>query len=255
MTMTEERIVREATFPFVFERAEGDGGDGLTLEGYAAVFDSPTHIEDRDGEYDEIVKRGAFTRTLDHRKPVLMFNHGRHPLLGPMPIGAFEELREDERGLYMRARLFDNWLVWPLRDAIKARAISGASFRFETKRDSWARSNGVRMRTLEEVSVPELGPVVFPAYEDARIIVRSIDSYLDSGLWAPTYETTSLDGPTGVRQSPDDVDPDEDPVALANAVDELFDSIAEALAGGDIEEARALVTAGCATADSLLTAL
>lgn len=200
MTMTE---VREATYPFVFERA-ADGDDGLTLEGYAAVFDTPTHIEDFDGEYDEVVRRGAFTRTLDHRKPVLMFNHGRHPLLGPMPIGAFEELREDDRGLYMRARLFDNWLVWPVRDAIKARAISGASFRFESKRDKVTRgADGTRTRELLEVAVPELGPVVFPAYEDARLIVRSIDTFLDSGLWAPEYAAVEH-APSETRDEPID---------------------------------------------------
>ena len=246
---------REVTFPFTFERADGVDGDGLTLEGYAAVFDSPTHIEDYDGEYFEVVKRGAFTRTLGARKPVLMFNHGRHPLLGPMPIGAFDELREDARGLYMRARLFDNWLVWPLRDAIAAQAVSGASFRFEVKRDAWKRDGGTRTRELHEVSVPELGPVVFPAYEDAKLIVRSIDAYLDNGLWTPEYTSTSTNATTSERQAEGEVDPDEDPTALAAAIDEVLDAVAEALAAGDVAEATALVTAALATSDSLLSAL
>jgi hypothetical protein len=51
--------------------------------------------------------------------PILMFEHGRHPMIGTMPIGAFEELREDNHGLYVRARLFENFLVGPLRDALQ----------------------------------------------------------------------------------------------------------------------------------------
>ncbi len=192
-TETTERsapTVREATFPFHFERADDTSGDGLTLEGYAAVFDAPTEIEDYNGQYNEVVRQGAFVRSINNRTPVLMFNHGRHPLIGPMPIGRFEELREDSRGLYMRARLFDNWLIWPLRDAIKEHAIDGASFRFDVKKDRWTGRGNTRSRELIEVAVPELGPVVFPAYADAKLMIRSLYDFseTDFKLWTPDYD-------------------------------------------------------------------
>lgn len=164
---------REQVFPFTLERAETDG-DGLTFEGYAAVFNSPTEIRDVDGEYTEVVAPGAFKRSIDHRTPILMFDHGKHPLIGNMPLGKITEIREDPRGLYVKARLSDNWLVQPVRDAIRDQAVTGMSFRFEVKRDSWASpGRGKRVRTLREVSAPEVGPVVFPAYSDTTASVRS----------------------------------------------------------------------------------
>ena len=216
-TQTSERsapTTRELTFPFHFERAEPDG-DGMTLEGYAAVFESPAEIEDMRGEYTESIRPGAFTRTLSHRTPVLMFNHGRHPLIGPMPIGRFEELREDERGLYMRARLFDNWLIWPLRDAIKAEAIDGASFRMDVKKDRWSGYGATRSRELIEVAVPELGPVVFPAYADAKLMLRSLYDFSESDfkLWTPNYD----DAAAAVEV----VESEEERAAAAAALDAL----------------------------------
>src|SRR5262249_47452291 len=160
---------------FTLERANGNGsGDGFTLEGYAAVFNSPTEIDDMLGSYTEVIKNGAFTKTLRGGYPPLMFNHGRHPLIGPMPIRSFEELREDKRGLYLRARLFDNWLIDPLRDAIREGTVTGASFRFEVPQggDTWLTLNGRQKRTVNEVKLLELGPVVFPAYPDAKVALR-----------------------------------------------------------------------------------
>ena len=54
-----------------------ESGDGHTLEGYAAVFDSPTRINSWEGEFDEQIARGAFNRTLNARKPVVQFDHGQ----------------------------------------------------------------------------------------------------------------------------------------------------------------------------------
>ncbi len=163
---------REVEFRFDYERSD-DSGDGRTLRGYAAVFNSPTDIRDQDGEYTEIVAPGAFRRTLQRQTPVLMFNHGKHPLIGDMPLGKITDIREDPRGLYVEARLSDNWLVQPVRDAIADGAVSGMSFRFEVVKDDWSAARGRRTRTLKEVKAPELGPVVNPAYRDTAVSVRS----------------------------------------------------------------------------------
>jgi phage head maturation protease len=44
--------------------------DGLTLEGYAAVFNTWADITDRLGEYKEQVAPGAFKRSIGQRTPV-----------------------------------------------------------------------------------------------------------------------------------------------------------------------------------------
>lgn len=164
-------LIRSVDFDLV---RDDSGGDGLTLEGYAAVFDSPTRIDSWEGQFDEVIQRGAFTKTLRERTPVLQFDHGQHPLIGSIPLGTIQSAREDDQGLYVKARLTDNWLVQPVRDAIRDGAVNGMSFRFSVVKDKWSeRGKDVPLRTLLEVKAPELGPVVFPAYRDTSVGVRN----------------------------------------------------------------------------------
>jgi HK97 family phage prohead protease len=172
--------------------AADESGDGRTLEGYAAVFGQATRIDSWEGEFDEEIVRGAFRKTLRERTPVLQFDHGRDWRTGSVPIGALNELREDDEGLFVRARLFDNDVVEPIRQAIDGGAIDGMSFRFKVVRDEWRDADGKAIkadelaqllwspgdrgplrRTIKEVELFELGPVVFPAYEGTSVGVRS----------------------------------------------------------------------------------
>ncbi len=149
-------------------------GDGQTLEGLAAVFNAWTDIRDQMGTYKERVAPGAFKRSIGERTPVLQFDHGSHPLVGSLPLGVITTLREDKHGLFVRARLSDNWLVQPFRDAIRDRAVTGMSFRFRVVADEWTRVNGEDHRTLKDVELYELGPVVMPAYRQTSVAVRSL---------------------------------------------------------------------------------
>jgi HK97 family phage prohead protease len=167
-----ERETLERSVSFEIRAAE-DNQDGLTLVGYAATFDNTTRIDNWEGTFDEKIARGAFKRSINARTPVLQFEHGRHPLLGSMPLGTITKLREDDHGLYVEARLADNWLIQPVRDAIASGAIDGMSFRFQVIKESWSDASAVPVRTLEEVKLMELGPVVFPAYESTSVGVRS----------------------------------------------------------------------------------
>lgn len=164
--------------PFELTRAADDDGDGLTLEGYGAVFDTPTRIDSWEGRFDEVIARGAFAKTLKERTPVVQFDHGHHPLVGSIPIGVPEVLREDAHGLFVRARLHDNWLVQPVRDAIRDGSINGMSFRFSVVKETFDESGDVPVRTVQEVKLYEVGPVVFPAYEATSVGVRDIAARL-----------------------------------------------------------------------------
>lgn len=180
-----------------FRASENAPTDGRTLEGYGAVFNSPTLIESFFGDFEEEISRGAFRKTLRERKPVLQFDHGRDARTGSLPIGSIQELREDDHGLFVNARLFENDLVEPIRQAIEAQAIDGMSFRFRIMRDEWRDSTGSEidsdsdaffdilfdgvdhergplLRTIREVELFELGPVVFPAYDTTSVGVRSM---------------------------------------------------------------------------------
>ena len=147
--------------------------DGLTLDGYGAVFNAETTIDSWEGAFIERIAPGAFKRSLGQRTPVLQFDHGQHPLIGSLPIGVIRSIREDEHGLKVRARLSDNWLVQPVRDAIRDGAITGMSFRFRVIDDAWSRRGQDKVRTIKQVELYEVGPVVFPAYEQTTVGVRS----------------------------------------------------------------------------------
>jgi hypothetical protein len=57
------------------------------------------------------------------------------------------------------ARLHDNWLVQPVRDAIKSKAIPGMSFRFSVVKDEWRDAAGALVKGEEIEQAPVvLGP-------------------------------------------------------------------------------------------------
>lgn len=181
------------TAPFTLERAaEGEAeDDGLTLRGHAAVFNQLTLIDSWEGRFNEQCAPGCFKKTFRERMPVLQFDHGRHALVGSIPIGKLIRAEEDDIGADVEGRLHDNWLIQPVRDAIDSGSVNGMSFRFTVVRDEWVGEDGRKLRddaevmavlwggeetptrTLKEVKVPELGPVVFPAYTGTDVGVRS----------------------------------------------------------------------------------
>lgn len=199
----ERRVAREGLVrvkPFKLAQRDGDGeaGDGLTLEGHAGVFNSPTVIDSWEGRFVETIAPGAFKKTFRERTPVMQFDHGHHPLVGSIPIGRYKDVHEDDIGAYSLGRLHDNWLVEPVREAIESESITGMSFRFTVVREEWRDKDGKvikddmdlldllwsstdeePVRTLREVKVPEMGPVVFPAYDGTDVGVRSGRTVID----------------------------------------------------------------------------
>ncbi|MEU0991939.1 HK97 family phage prohead protease [Streptomyces sp. NPDC005953] len=186
----------ERSAPFLFHRSDEDDGegDGRTLAGYAAVFGQDTEIDSWEGRFVETIRKGAFKKTIRESVPVMQFDHGRHPLIGSLPIGSITDLREDDQGLHVEGRISDNWLMEPVRDAIAEGSVNGMSFRFEVVREEWRDANnklvkpeevldllwmpgdrGPLRRELIEIRCRELGPVVFPAYAGTSISVRARD--------------------------------------------------------------------------------
>ncbi|OHT86909.1 HK97 family phage prohead protease [Mycobacteroides saopaulense] len=186
--------------PFTVLRSDEEHGDGRTFRGYAAVFNSPTRIDSWEGTFDEQIAPGAFRKSLKERTPKFQFDHGHHPLIGSVPIGGISDIHEDDRGLYVESRLGQHILIDLIREALTppelggTGAIDGMSFRFSVVRDEWhdrygklvkpeevdqilyrdPDSRGPLLRTLKEVKLAEVGPVVWPAYADTTASVRSI---------------------------------------------------------------------------------
>lgn len=136
--------------------------DGV-FEGYASVFG----IVDQGMD---VVERGAFVKSLGSgRRVKMLWQHDTS-----QPIGVWDEIREDERGLYVKGRLLKD--VQKGREAIaliKSGAIDEMSIGYRTI-EAVSEANG-RVRKLTEVDLFEVSLVTFPMLPDAKITsVKSI---------------------------------------------------------------------------------
>jgi HK97 family phage prohead protease len=171
------------------------GGDGRTVEAYAAVFNSPVPIQDSQGEYEEVIAPGAFKRTIAHRGTNfgVFYNHartlhGQSSDIFSLPLGTPVEVREDARGVITVTRYNRNPLADQVLESIRNGDIRGQSFsgRFvqstpEAPRHGFRRSadGGLVTVTRTEIAMSEYGPTPFPAYDEAAILgVRAMLSTL-----------------------------------------------------------------------------
>lgn len=145
--------------------------DGLSIEGYASLFGQT----DQGGD---IVQQGAYGASLAAlsaagRSVKMLWQHDP-----AQPIGVWDELREDGKGLYVKGRLLES--VEKGREAaalIAAGAIEGLSIGYRTKR---AVKNPQGKRVLTELELWEVSLVTFPMLPSARVAAKSED--LESDL-------------------------------------------------------------------------
>jgi HK97 family phage prohead protease len=148
-------------------------GDGMTLRGYAAVFNSPSQPL----PFIETIQRGAFKDSLKSRNDVkLLWNHDTSTVLGSTRAGTLR-LMEDERGLMVEADLPDTQAGRDAATLIKRGDVTAFSFGFRIPSggDEWANANE---RLLKRVNVHEVSVgVAFPAYTatDGTANVRSMN--------------------------------------------------------------------------------
>lgn len=145
------------------------------------MFNKRTRIPDRNGDFEEELHPGFAARSLrEYGVPVMQFDHGKDPRTGTVPIGRYDVFEETRGGYQVEGDLFDNELVEPIRQAIEGGAIKGMSFRFTARKDRWERrAAGPDLRHVLDADVPEAGPVVFPAYRNTAVTVRSLWAALD----------------------------------------------------------------------------
>lgn len=134
-------------------------GEGNTLIGYAAIFDSPSEPL----PWIEYVRRGAFTKTINDGADVrLLIDHEGVPL-ARSKSGTLS-LKEDDRGLRVEAELDPtNPDAARIMSAMRRGDISQMSFAFRTIKDSWNMDR--TSRELREVQLFDVSVVTFPAYE------------------------------------------------------------------------------------------
>ncbi len=129
------------------------------FEGYASLFG----VADGAGD---IVAPGAFAASLRKRGPHrvrMLWQHFAHE-----PIGTWEEIREDARGLYVRGRFAA--AVERAREAralIAEGAVDGLSLGFRTVRAR--RDARGATRTLLELELWEISVVTFPLLQGSQV--------------------------------------------------------------------------------------
>jgi HK97 family phage prohead protease len=192
--MTETNLpVREAERAFsVDDLTIRSDGSGRIVEAYAAIFNTPAEIMDRDGHYREQLAGTSFDRTIQHKgtRFGVLFNHSRTVDGQPnpaatMPLAVPVEVRADERGVFTASRYLDNPLADQVLDAIKQGAIRAQSFggKFMRSAREYPSGRGARalpLITRQEVAMREYGPAVFAAYEGAEILGTRSTSVLAS---------------------------------------------------------------------------
>lgn len=138
-------------------KAAADG----TFSGYGSVFG----VVDT---YNEIVASGAFADTIAARpkgRPLpVLWQHRQDA-----PIGVYDVVREDAKGLYVEGRL----LVKEVAQAREAHAlmtigaVSGLSIGYWVRESTYDEKTGIR--TLTKLDLDEVSIVTSPANDEARV--------------------------------------------------------------------------------------
>ncbi len=130
--------------------------DGTTISGYASLFGAA----DQGGD---TVQQGAYAASLATGRGIkMLWQHDP-----AQPIGVWDEVREDAKGLWVKGRLLTD--VAKGREAaalITAGAIDGLSIGYRTVK---ATKNDTGGRLLSELDLWEVSLVTFPMLPEARV--------------------------------------------------------------------------------------
>ncbi|MFF3891390.1 HK97 family phage prohead protease [Streptomyces sp. NPDC001914] len=131
-------VVRRA-FPVQLEvRAKKDTPSVSTIEGYASVTEQPFEMWDWLGPYSEVVRAGAFAKTLGENPQVqLLLNHAG--LAMAYTKAGTLRLSEDTTGLHMEADVSTKRSdVGDMLAALEEKSVDEMSFAFRVTRQMWS---------------------------------------------------------------------------------------------------------------------
>lgn len=151
-----------------FELRAADGE--MTVEGYAAIFESPAVLYSYDGvDYREVIDRKAFSGA-QMADVVMNYNHQGKPVARTK--NGTLQLRVDSTGLQIRADLSGTEEGRRLYEEIRGGYIDKMSFAFTVSEDSYDRDTHTR-RILGIQRLYDVAAVDLPAYDATNISARS----------------------------------------------------------------------------------
>jgi len=171
----ETRVLVRATAELEL-RADGqaDGDAGPKIIGYASIFDS---LSEDLGGFREIVKPGAFTRTLRENADVrALVDHDPSKILGRSKAGTLR-LSVNAKGLRYEIDPPDTTVGKDIMTSIRRGDVDGSSFSFRTVLDEWRMEGPVVIRELLDVDLVDVSPVTYPAYPAAEVALRSLEAF------------------------------------------------------------------------------
>lgn len=154
-------------------RADGDAGSErpLVLVGVPILYDTPTTIHSPEGDFTEVIARGALSDT-DLGDSTLFYNHdtNRVPLArSPKTM----QLRRTTRGLEMTAQLADTPQAREVWTAVQRGDLRGMSFAFTVPEGGDEFDPQTNTRRISRISkVYEVSVVPFPAYPTTSVEAR-----------------------------------------------------------------------------------
>jgi len=145
----------------VFESEVKSNEQGV-FTGYGSIFGN-------EDQGNDIVKKGAFTKSLTRRpasKVKMLFQHKTDE-----PIGVFTDIYEDNKGLFVKGQLaMGTQKGREAYELLKMGALDGMSIGFKADPDKQGYNENKRgVRTLKEVDLMEISLVTFPMNESALI--------------------------------------------------------------------------------------
>src|SRR5262245_20379553 len=165
--------VEVRSLPGVKLRAASDDGEGeAKIEGYAAVFNSPS--EDLGG-FREVILPGAFDRALKDKHDVrALVDHDPGKILGRTKSGTLA-LDVDEHGLKASIAPPDTQVARDTRTSIQRGDLDGMSFAFRTITDQWHEEEGESIRELVDLELLDVSVVAYPAYTATQVSARALE--------------------------------------------------------------------------------
>lgn len=145
--------------------------EAMTVEGYAAVFDTVTDL----GWMKEVIDRHAFDNA-DMSDIVMKYNHEDSVLPMARTRGGSLQFTVDDHGLKIRAKLPDTSVNRDIYTLIREGVLSKMSFAFTVKSEEYDYDTDTR-KILEFDKIFDVSVVDVPAYETTEIYARSKEQY------------------------------------------------------------------------------
>lgn len=164
---------KEKEIRFLAENLEAksleDNQEGMIVEGYAVVFDSPaTH------GFTEVIDKDAFNGC-DMKDVCMKYNHDdSHQILARTRNNSLR-LQIDDKGLFIHAELIDTTSNRDIYKMIQAGLLDKMSFAFTVEEEKWDLATDtrtiLRIDKLFDVSVVDT-----PFYEATSIYARALST-------------------------------------------------------------------------------